>query len=86
MERQFDKQHKRQLHLSPSDIKVSFISNILLTVVLCTTLKPNGKFSVYCFGWILLVEETKTLSRSRISVVWLFIILFICTQLCSVFK
>ena len=34
-------------NLSPVDpiIKVSCISNILLSVVLCKTLKPNGKFS-----------------------------------------
>ena len=37
----------QQLHLSPSDI------NILLTIVLCTSLKPNGKFSDNFFysGW-----------------------------------
>ena len=29
---------QQQLHISPSDI------NILLTVILCTTLKPNCKF------------------------------------------
>ena len=37
----------RQLHLSRSDIKVRFVSTILLTVMLCTTLKPKGKF---CMG------------------------------------
>ena len=36
---------RQQLHLSPSDFKVSCISNVLLTVMLCTTLQPNGKFS-----------------------------------------
>ena len=37
----------QQLHLLPvelSDIKVISISSILLTVLLCTTLKPTGKF------------------------------------------
>ena len=33
---------QQQLHLSPLDIKVSFVSNVLLNVVLCTILKPNG--------------------------------------------
>ena len=28
-----------------AEIKVSCISNILLSVLLCRTLKPNGKFS-----------------------------------------
>ena len=39
---------RQQLQISPSDIKckVSFVSNILLTVMLCATLKPNGKFYV----------------------------------------
>ena len=44
----------KQLHLSPvepSDIKVSWISNILLTVMFCTALKPNGKFSGNVF-WL----------------------------------
>ena len=31
--------------------KRAVISDILQTVVLCTTLKPNGKFSVNFFWW-----------------------------------
>ena len=41
---------RQQLHLSPSDIKVSCISTILLTLVLCTTMNPNVKFSGNFFG------------------------------------
>ena len=33
---------RQQLHLLPSDTKLSCISNILLPVMLCTTLKPNS--------------------------------------------
>ena len=32
-------------------IKVRFVSNMLLTVVWCTTLKPNGKFCHDGFNW-----------------------------------
>ena len=61
----------KQLHLSPvepSDIKVSWISNILLTVMFCTALKPNGKFSGNFF-WLDMSltkseRESNTLSGS----------------------
>ena len=48
-------------------------------MVLCTTLKPNGKFS----GLTKTEKDSNTLhvSGSVISVVWLFVL--ICTQLCS---
>ena len=46
---------RQQLHLSPvepsSDQSNLSISNILLTMVLCITLKPNGKLSAN-FGWL----------------------------------
>ena len=77
------------MHLSPSDIKVSYVvSNILLTAMLSTTLIPNGKFSGNFFwrdmGLTNLEKGSNTLSGCWISVVRLFMILFISTQFCTV--
>ena len=56
---------QQKLHLSPS-VKVSCISSMLLTVVLCTALIPNGKFSGNFFwldmGFTKSEKESNTLS------------------------
>ena len=69
-----------QLHLL---IKVSCISNILLTVVLYTTLKPNGKF---CMG---LTNSLNALNASVFtevaSLLSGYLHLFY-SQLCTVFR
>lgn len=51
---------------SPSDIRVSCISNILVTVVLSTT-QPNGKFSEkFNFSWLVLSEGIEHLEWIRV--------------------
>ena len=62
--------------------KVSFVSNVIwLTVVLCTRLKPNGKFCMGLKGIDALNASVFTEVASQLSCnLYLF-----CTQLCTIF-
>ena len=58
-----------------AEIKVSCISNILPSVLLCRTLKPSGKFS----GNLWVQQRQRTIERVE-HLTW------ICDQLCTVFS
>ena len=57
-----------------AEIKVSCISNILPSVLLCRTLKPNGKFSGNL--WVQQRQRTNGTPYCK----------WICDQLCTVFS
>ena len=62
---------------------MSFVSNILRTVALCTTLKPNGKFCGNCLVGYSLKESNalngSVLTKVASAVVWLYIFILYST-------